>query len=220
MKIILTKDHSATLLNETLGVPYHSLHGAWQESQHVFIQNGLHAVLPQKNQIHLLEIGLGTGLNALLSYQEAQKFSEKKIFYTAIEKFPIDASIVKALATHFPFNENKELFYALHSNKNKQTLSPHFQFHTILNDVSEAIHTIPKESIDLIYYDAFAPSTQPNMWQPPLLNEIYNTMKKGAVLVTFCAQGEFKRTLKKIGFKVEALPGAHGKREMTRAIKL
>jgi len=217
-KIILTKDNSPTIFDETLNATYHSINGALQESMHVFINNGLLNVITKYSELNILEVGMGTGLNVLLSISECQKFLDKKINYLAIEKFPLSKSIIDELSNYLPFKDFKNIFYQIHSN-NKEEFFENFKLIKFYEDVKMALNKIEEESIHLVYYDAFAPSSQPEMWNKEIFEKLFLKMKSLGVLVTFCAKGEFKRNLKSIGFVVESLPGANGKREMTRAIK-
>lgn len=220
--IIITKDLSPTLYSKQFNATYHSVNGALQESMLVFIQNGIVHYLcthPQLQKIHLLEVGLGTGLNCFLTYLEHQKnFADKIISYTAIEKYPLGLSIISALSGLSPFSENKDVFQKIHSDELVSTFDHHFTLQKHYEDILNAINKIDT-SIDVVYYDAFAPSAQSEMWDREIFEKIYSLMKPDGILVTYCAQGNFKRTLKAIGFKVEALTGAAGKREMTRATK-
>jgi tRNA U34 5-methylaminomethyl-2-thiouridine-forming methyltransferase MnmC len=217
-KIILTKDNSPTIFNETLNATYHSINGALQESMHVFINNGLLNILSKHSELNILEVGMGTGLNVLLSIIESQKFFDKKINYLAIEKFPLSKSIINELSNYWPFKDFKNIFYQIHSN-NIEEFSENFILIKFYEDVNKTLNKIEEESIHLVYYDAFAPSSQPEMWNKEIFEKLFLKIKSKGVLVTFCAKGEFKRNLKSIRFVVESLPGANGKREMTRAIK-
>ncbi|MDA0194277.1 MAG: tRNA (5-methylaminomethyl-2-thiouridine)(34)-methyltransferase MnmD [Bacteroidetes bacterium] len=216
--LITTEDGSHSLRNIALNETYHSIHGAIQESQHVFIQAGLQYLL-RKNpkDINILEIGFGTGLNALLTtiYQKTVP-----IHYTAFEPYPIEASVYDRLNYPSELGANKKLFLALHeANWNNQIeINQGFALHKIHARYQETI--LPSLTFDLVYFDAFAPEKQPELWELPVLNKIYQAMKPDAVLVTYCAKGQFKRNLKSIGFNVESLPGPPGKFQMTRAIKI
>jgi tRNA U34 5-methylaminomethyl-2-thiouridine-forming methyltransferase MnmC len=217
-KIILTKDNSPTIFNETLNATYHSINGALQESMHVFINNGLLNIISQHSELNILEVGMGTGLNVLLSIIESQKFFDKIFNYLAVEKYPLSTSKIKELSNYLPFKDFKNIFYQIHSN-NKEEFFENFKLIKFYEDVNLTLNKIEDESIHLVYYDAFAPSSQPEMWNKEIFEKLFLKMKSKGVLVTFCAKGEFKRILKSIGFVVDSLPGANSKREMTRAIK-
>lgn len=219
--IVPTKDGSNTLKSSQFDALYHSINGAIQESQIVFIEAALYHKAAQQSALSILEIGLGTGLNAFMTYLEAQK-QGWQIQYTGIEAYPIDA--ITAQQLNYPIlleasEEDAALFLELHQEAAAQTrvvLSPSFSFSKVVQPF-EALDAV--EQYDIIYYDAFAPSIQPHLWEEEQLKKIYQALKVGGVLTTYCAQGAFKRTLKSIGFTLEALPGPAGKREMTRAVK-
>lgn len=206
IKIIVTSDGSNSLLNTELDETYHSRHGAVQESVHVFINNGLDKI--QGNEISILEIGFGTGLNALLT-----ALSDKKISYTSLEAFPLDKEVFDSLNY-----EPKNLLQQLHSAVWDEwvQVNPNFtlkKIHTTLQEVSLT------DKYDLIYFDAFAPSKQPEMWELPILKKVCDTLTPGGIFVTYCAKGQLKRDLKSLGMEVETLPGPPGKKEMVRGTK-
>lgn len=219
--IVPTKDGSNTLKSSQFDALYHSINGAIQESQIVFIEAALYHKAAQQSALSILEIGLGTGLNAFMTYLEAQK-QGWQIQYTGLEAYPIDATTAQQL--NYPTlleasEEDAALFLELHQEAAAQTrvvLSPSFSFSKVVQPF-EALDAV--EEYDIIYYDAFAPSIQPHLWEEEQLKKVYQALKVGGVLTTYCAQGAFKRTLKAIGFTLEALPGPAGKREMTRATK-
>lgn len=216
---ILTADGSHSLRSEQFGVSYHSVHGAIQETQHVFIDAALRPKAVIQRKIKILEIGFGTGLNALMTLVEAHK-RNLKINYTAYEAYPPTAELIQSL--NYPDLIETEVikgsFHQLHQCawEEKQKLTPHFKIRKCQQDF-EQIEA--QSAFDIIYYDAFAPDAQPHLWEIPMLTKMYNALKPDGFLVTYCAKGSFKRNLKAIGFVVEALPGPPGKREMTRAVK-
>lgn len=221
LKVIETQDGSHSLLNESLNETYHSTHGAIQESKHVFIKNGLDFLIARNrsHEITILEIGFGTGLNALLTLREsvARKI---KIHYATVEAFPVTAEFVDQLNYSQQLNFNPTHFRELHHAEWSKTVSltPTFDIEKREGTVQEM--NFEDEVYDLVFFDAFAPSKQPEMWEKPLLEKIFEAMKKEAVFVTYCAKGQVKRDLKSIGLKVETLPGPPGKREMVRGLKL
>ncbi|WP_026461959.1 tRNA (5-methylaminomethyl-2-thiouridine)(34)-methyltransferase MnmD [Adhaeribacter aquaticus] len=216
-----TKDGSTTLYVPELNEHYHSVHGALQESQHVFIQAGLEYILSQHPEIRLLEIGFGTGLNALLSLQHALLHPNKTIQYDALEKFPVTAATIADM--HFEkFILNPELMeylQILHTSPWHEPVpvTPNFELRKVENDLT--IYTFTDNYYHLIYFDAFAPEKQPELWTDEIFARLYQALVPGGVLVSYCAKGSFKRSLKAAGFTLEALAGPAGKREMTRAIK-
>lgn len=217
LKIITTQDGSHSLLNEQLNETYHSVHGALQESKHVFIQHGLDVVSKDKSTIHILEVGFGTGLNALLTLHQA-KSNNLTIHYTTLEAFPVEEDIWPKL-NYVESADAKEQFEKLHrANWNEeQNISSNFvlrKLHATLQQVELELN-----HYDLIYFDAFAPNKQPEMWELPVLQKIANAMKPGGLFVTYCAKGQLKRDLKSAGLTVETLQGPPGKREMVRGLK-
>ena len=222
IQLIQTGDGSSSLLNLALNETYHSTHGAIQESNHVFIKNGLQFFLEKTkaDAVSIFEVGLGTGLNILLSI----KFSERnklKIHYTSIEAFPIDWITASQLNYGSRLKDKKlpALFQLIHqSDWDKETaISERFSLYKIKSDLLSFRPNF--NQFDLIFFDAFAPSKQPEMWTLKILEKIFLTMKPGGVFITYCAKGQLKRDLKSLGLNVESLPGPPGKREMVRAGK-
>jgi tRNA U34 5-methylaminomethyl-2-thiouridine-forming methyltransferase MnmC len=215
----ITADGSHTLFVPGLDETYHSRHGAIQESLHVFINAGLR-YLNNKN-INVLEIGFGTGLNAFLTLLEANK-GETTINYTSLEAFPLEMDLVKQLnyTTELEIENNTaELYNKLHEVdwESTQHITNDFKLKKLkikLDDFESS------EKFDVIYFDAFGPNVQPEMWAVPVLEKMYNCLNDNGLLVTYCAKGSVKRGLKDVGFKIESIPGPPGKREMTRAHKI
>lgn len=210
-EIIKTKDGSDTVFSKQFNATYHSVYGALNESQHVYIKNGLLSASERFHQLNILEVGLGTCLNAGLTLQ--QNLSNP-IIYIGVEKYPLPDSVW----TQLNFGSNTSLYRQFHQfewNKT-QIIRSNFMFTKYEGDIYsfEA-----DQKFNLVYYDAFAPSSQIELWNETILKKLFDSMITGAILVTFCANGNFKRTLKAIGFIVEVLPGPPGKREITRAIK-
>ena len=214
-----TQDGSHSLFSEKYGVSYHSKYGAIQETEHVFIRAALHYKALFQSEISILDIGFGTGLNAFMSMLEAMS-RNLHLNYTAIEAFPI--SIEQANKLNYTTLLNvlnlQETFLSLHDdiwdkyliiNDNFSFKKQKIQFKNI--DYQEAF--------DIVYFDAFAPNAQPELWEAPMLSKMYQALKKDGIFVTYCAKGAVKRTLKSLGFEVEKLKGPPGKREMTRGIK-
>lgn len=219
-KLVITEDGSASLFIAELDEHYHSVHGALQESKHVFIQAGLHHKISQTGDLHILEIGFGTGLNALLTCIEGSEH-KKKIVYTAIEKYPLNESLYSQLnyCSLLEHTDCPALLNAIHTAEWEilNTISDYF----ILKKCKMNIEDVSfQNQFDIIYFDAFAPSAQPELWTTEIFQAMYDALKVNGTLVTYCAKGIVKRTMKSVGFVIEALPGPIGKREMTRAIKL
>lgn len=219
-QLIISDDGSHTLISEQFGVSYHSTHGAIQESITVFLAAGLHYARHHfLSKIKILEMGFGTGLNALLSMMEAEKY-KKTISYNTIEAFPISMDEAKSL-NYIKLLKCENLrpqFESMHQSKSldQLQLSKHFAFRKHICKIEDLI---PQEKYNVVYYDAFAPTSQPELWDETMMKYIFNLLEEEAVFVSYCAKGSFKRALKAAGFIVESLPGPPGKREMTRAIK-
>ena len=217
-KIIVTEDKSKTLLIPALNETYHSIHGALNESMHVFIQTGYQFLLPRK-EMKIFEMGFGTGLNALVTLNEAFQ-SNTSVEYHSLEKYPITLDEINALNFEsLEHLENAFYFKGLHDCDwgNIHAITPFFNLLKMHEDLL-SIH-LADAFYDLIYFDAFGPGTQADLWTSSVMAKMYKTLKPGGVLVTYCAQGQFKRNLKEAGFDIENLPGPAGKREITRAIK-
>ena len=221
--IIETRDGSSSLFIPEMNETYHSTHGAITESEYVFLKMGLEYVkqsTPDKKFIKILEIGFGTGLNAWLTAIKAQE-TNFKVEFTTLEKFPLAPEIVSKLNYVDQKQElnSKNLFNKIHEANWEQsvTVSDHFKIMKLEADVID----FQKEegSFDLIFFDAFAPSKQAEMWSSKILGNMHKLLTAGGVFVTYCAQGQFKRDLKSAGFTVEVLEGPPGKKEMTRGIK-
>lgn len=222
VEVRMTADGSATLFVPALNEHYHSQHGARQESAHVFIEAGLAPLLPvvaeTARPLRILEIGLGTGLNALLTLEAAQA-AAVSIEYDGLETFPLPPAVVAALQSEWdqlgaPLHT---LFSALHAAPwgAPVALRPGFIL-TKMHQSLQAADLVPAH-YDLIYFDAFAPEKQPELWTEAVFAQLYAAAVPGAVLVSYCAQGQFRRNMRAAGWLTERLPGPPGKREMTRA---
>jgi tRNA U34 5-methylaminomethyl-2-thiouridine-forming methyltransferase MnmC len=216
LEIRLTGDGSHTLYLPALDEHYHSHFGAVTESKHIFINAGLASL--NSSTVSILEVGFGTGLNALLTAMYAND-NQVNINYVTLEKYPLDPSLLFQL--NYPTitgAEDRELFEAMHNAPWEQTvrLTPWFTLEKRLSDLT----TMNIEGLfDLIYFDAFGPDKQPEMWSRKVMQKITAVTHPGTVLVTYSAKGELKRNLRALGFEVALLPGPPGKRVMTRAVK-
>ncbi|MDR3338490.1 MAG: tRNA (5-methylaminomethyl-2-thiouridine)(34)-methyltransferase MnmD [Candidatus Symbiothrix sp.] len=210
-KVIIesTADGSSTLFVPELDEHYHSINGAMQESRHVYIEAGFNQCM--KPEIHVLEFGFGTGLNALLTALEAEK-RKVKVFYTGLEKFPLPQEIVEKL--NYP-GTDRDLYPTIHQSEwaFPVQLTPFFNLCKIQTDFSD--FDFP-EFYDVVYYDAFAPDKQPEVWSQELFDKVFSSMNPGGMLTTYCAKGSVRRMMLQAGFCVERLPGPPGKREMLR----
>lgn len=221
IQLITTADGSHSIYVPELNEHYHSVHGAIQESKHVFINAGLKAPgLLTVTPLRILEIGMGTGLNVFLTFLENIEH-KKQIVYTAIEAFPVNEKLIHELNYVKELNakEHQDIFNKIHRSSWEQqiTLSPHFTFRKIKNTIQET--TLTEKQFDLIYFDAFSPEIQPEMWRENVFEKLFQSLNSNGILVTYCAKGVVKRILKKVGFTIENLPGPPGKREMTRGVK-
>ena len=216
-EIVTTGDGSATIRIEEMDENYHSHHGAIQEAEHVFLKNGLEFL--NVDNVRIFELGFGTGLNALLTYKRAEELGIQ-VDYFGLEAFPVDLDLIQQLNyTDKIGKEFEEVFSQMHKEDWNNCLSiNHFKLTKIDQKIQD--YKIMDEKFDLIYLDAFGPRAQSEMWELPVLEKVANLLKENGVLVTYCAQGQFKRHLKSLGFILERLPGPPGKREMTRATKL
>jgi tRNA U34 5-methylaminomethyl-2-thiouridine-forming methyltransferase MnmC len=222
LKIIETEDGSHSLLNESLNETYHSTHGAVQESLHVFVKTGLRFWLDKNkvNEISILEVGFGTGLNALLALKESIE-QKIKIRYTSLEAFPVSPELVAQLnyPKQIKLEQSEKLFQQLHDSgwNIPVAITQDFILEKCEGKIQEM--NLGDEKYDLIFFDAFAPAKQPEMWELPVLEKVVHSLRPNGVFVTYCAQGQLKRNLKSLGLLVESLPGPPGKREMVRAVR-
>ncbi|MDO9152815.1 MAG: tRNA (5-methylaminomethyl-2-thiouridine)(34)-methyltransferase MnmD [Paludibacter sp.] len=215
-ELLITADGSHTLFVPLLNECYHSTNGAKQESQHIFIDAGLKQCL--KQEICVLEIGFGTGLNAFLTMVEAHK-SKKTVHYTTLEYFPVE--IEKALQLNFKDGYSPELknaFIRLHSSEwnCKTQILPYFCLDKLHVDFTQYPLT---EKYDVVFFDAFSPEKQAEMWTDKQFYKVFKHCNPQAILTTYCAKGSVRRAMQEAGFVVERLPGPPGKREILRAIK-
>lgn len=221
MKIELktTGDGSHTLYLEAIDEHYHSTFGAVQESKHVFIQAGFE--LCASADLHVLEIGFGTGLNCYLTLLAARALN-KTVHYYTVEKHPLPVEIWEKLnfAAYFP-ESDPDLFHNLHRVAWNREVAVQGQFflHKIETDLLQ-MDFADLPTFDLVYFDAFSPDKQPELWDRAVLGAISSVMKENALLVTYCAKGAVRRSLQSVGMLVERIPGPPGKREMIRARKI
>jgi tRNA U34 5-methylaminomethyl-2-thiouridine-forming methyltransferase MnmC len=216
-ELILTEDGSNTLYVPEIDECYHSSHGAIQESRHIFIEAGLKHCA--KKEIRVLEIGFGTGLNAFLTMIEAEG-SGKKIHYTSLEKYP--AEIEKALKLNFPEElspENRNVFEKLHTTEWNQDIQINTSFILKKIEADFTCYTFA-DQFDVVYFDAFSPEKQPEMWSEELFKKIFDHCNPESILTTYCAKGIVRRAMQAAGFTVERLVGPPGKREILRGKKI
>ncbi len=211
-EIILTQDGSHTLFSKHFEQYYHSIFGALQESQRIFIELGLEYAFEHFEQISVFEMGFGMGLNAWLTQQMARQH-QQKIDYTSIEAFPIEVSVAQMLN----YNDSGNDFLALHEAEWNQEIVFDSFFHFKKIAISlENYHS--EKSYNVIYYDAFAPEVQPELWTQEVFEKLASMMPQGGVLTTYCSKSYVRRNLKAAGFEVKKHTGPLGKREVSRAI--
>jgi tRNA U34 5-methylaminomethyl-2-thiouridine-forming methyltransferase MnmC len=214
--LITSQDGTNTLFNTDIGEHYHSVYGAFTESQHVFIANGLKVI--NKKDIKILEIGFGTGLNAFLSLLEGHK-SQKFITYESVELYPVNENIFNRLNyADLIAPEFSNLFQNLHYCEwdKHVAITDYFNLKKISGDATQIDFG---NNFDLVFFDAFSPDKQPGLWSSFIFEKIFNSMNIGGILTTYCSKGIVKQALKGAGFRIERLPGAPGKRHMLRAVK-
>lgn len=220
MKSILieTEDGSHTLFLPELNEHYHSTHGAIQESQYIFIQNGFQT--RSQSPLNILEIGFGTGLNAWLTCQEASN-NKQKVQYFTTELYPLNIEIIKKLNYTLLLSDyDQNTFQLIHEAAwgKKVQINEYFSIEKQQIDVTQ--YSYPSDKyFDLVYDDAFAPDKQPEMWSAPVLQRIVERMNSGAVFITYCAKGSIRRLLSSLGLTMERLPGPPGKKEILRGQK-
>ena len=229
----MCEDGSHTLYSENAGECYHSIHGALNESLHIFIDAGFRFVLknvetkpadalmkPDLNVVRILEVGFGTGLNALLTAMETEK-EQVSVSYLGLEPFPVNPVIIQQLnyCTLLSGNSNS-VFTAIHESAWETSLKIYPCFNFEKKKIGFMDVGLQDNSFDLIYFDAFSPEAQPDLWQQDVFDKCFKVLARDGILVTYCAKGRVKRALKAAGFAIENLPGPAGKREITRAHKL
>jgi len=218
-KLTTTKDGSHSLYLPEMDEHYHSLHGSIAEAMVVYIGNGLWEKAKAQSNIKIFEMGFGTGLNAMLSWMEARK-KALKVEYLCLEKYPLEEAEWQSLnfAKESGFDQSK--FEVLHQAKWGEwiEIDQFFKLKKIKDDLRRV--SLPND-LDLIYFDAFAPEKQPQLWEKEVFEKMHVALQANGILTTYCVKGEVKRRLKEIGFEIEKLPGpVGGKREVLRARKV
>ncbi len=220
VEIIPTEDGSATLYTEQFDEHYHSIHGAEQESQLIYLTYGLEhrlqsLAVEHTDSVQILEMGFGTGLNAWLTLLKSLDLKQK-VHYTTIEKFPIDLAVAEGLG-YAKTEEEKSLFLKLHQAEwgRDVFINEYFTIHKRAEDLLD--YKADEDCFDVIYFDAFSPNRQPELWAEEVFQYLAKIGKQGAVLTTYCAMGEVRRRLQRSGFVMERLAGPVGKREVLRA---
>ena len=217
VRVVLTADGSHTVLNETLGKPYHSVHGSIRESQRVYIEVGLCAALDKfpDEELRIFEMGFGTGLNALLTAHGVE-LRQRRVHYVAIDTYPL------------PLTDTRQLNYdqllgtsylpILHESQWNQPVA--ITSYVTLTKLAGMLQELQTENrFHLIYYDAFAPSAQPELWEPNIFRQVADLLLPGGMLTTYCSESYVQRNLRAAGLTVEKHPGPYGKRDILRAVK-
>lgn len=224
VEFLKTRDGSQTIYLKHLDETYHSINGAFSESLHVYIVNGLKLMSPELTEFTIMEVGFGTGLNALLTIDYLQP--HQKVNYIAFEPYPLTYDVLQEYYNGFPhlpqsINLIKQISEVEHNKWH--AITPQFNFCMLKANLQsqdlELSKLINKGDVDLMYYDAFAPAKQSEMWTEETIRFAVDYLKQGGMLTTYCAQGQFKRNLKALGMKVQSVGGPVGKREMTTASK-
>ena len=220
VRLITTKDNSHTLFVPELNESYHSVYGAIQESMHVFIEAGFMHIASGLERINVLEVGFGTGLNAMLTQIEAETMG-LPVIYTSLESSPLGRDIWEQL--NYPRRlcsvDYTGIFEKIHLAGwgKAEEISRFFSLHKIHGKLED--YSPPGNWFDLVYFDAFSPDAQPELWTCAIFLKLFMAMKPGAVLTTYSVKGDVTRALKAAGFRVGKIPGPPGKRQITRALK-
>ncbi len=211
-----TKDGSLTIFSDRFQESYHSYYGALTESIHVYIEAGLrHRFSQTEVPLRVGEIGLGTGMNAMLTLQAAEQ-ENRKVSYVSIEAYPIPLEMIQELSRESWADSRFEKMMNTPDGEIIE-LGSCFQFSWHHDFWPESA---PFQQLDVLFYDAFSPNTQPELWNLNACQKAWDCMAPGGILVTYCCKGDVKRNLKEVGFKIKKLVGPPGKAEMLRALKL
>jgi tRNA U34 5-methylaminomethyl-2-thiouridine-forming methyltransferase MnmC len=210
-QLLITEDGSKTISLPEIHVTYRSTYGAVMESNHVFIEAGLKQLIHQYTTINIFEMGFGTGLNTLLTIKQAL-FNQQKINYQTIELNPLSLQEVSQL------NYSQKIFLQIHECawEKQVVINEYFTLHKINQSL---LNYIANKPVHLIYFDAFDPKSQPELWTVPVFENMYKMLAPNGLLVTYSSKGSVRRAMMDVGFKVDKIPGPHGKREMIRAKK-
>ena len=214
-ELIETGDGSHTLFRPDLNESYHSIHGAIQESMHIFINPGI--TKSEKSVLRIFEVGFGTGLNVILSLIEAEKL-KVSLTIDSIEKYPLSLETISKLnyPQYLPA-EYKHLFHEIHEKEWNKSITINS---LKLTKISQDLRSYEfQDSYDLVYFDAFSPEKEPDLWLREIFLKIYNALNIGGYLLTYSVKGQVRRDMQDIGFTVEKLPGPPGKKQILKAIK-
>ncbi|GAB3994090.1 tRNA (5-methylaminomethyl-2-thiouridine)(34)-methyltransferase MnmD [Spirosoma daeguense] len=217
VELVVTGDGSHTAVNQALDKTYHSIHGALQESQRVFIELGLHAAFDAfpSDDLYIFEMGFGTGLNALLTANEAV-LRKRKLYYTAVEAYPMNVADARQL--NFDTLLGTDYLSSLHESPWQKPIeiNPYF---TLTKFEARLEEFTPENQYHLIYFDAFAPTAQPELWEPAIFSKMAQFLLKNGILTTYCSKSYVQRNMRAAGLTVEKHPGPPHKRDIIRAIR-
>jgi tRNA U34 5-methylaminomethyl-2-thiouridine-forming methyltransferase MnmC len=227
-ELVVTADGSHSLRFPAVGEGYHSTGGALSEAQHVYINPCFVPKAEKETEVNVLEVGFGMGLNAFLTLCKSMEYGIA-VNYTAIEAYPLEEKIWSRL--NYPEVYKKlygndlgldleTLFQNLHTAEwgREVEITPNFYLTKIRGMVQEV--ALPANTFHCVYYDAFAPQYQPELWTAELFARIAAAMRDGALLTTYCCKGDVKRAIKANGLEITKLQGFANKREMLRAEKV
>ena len=214
--LIETADGSQTLKNNDIGENYHSTHGAVQESMHVYINHGLRLAASKKSKIRVFELGFGTGLNALLSLREVLENPNLEVEYVCVEPFSLSENIYRQL--NYPFENERDYFMQMHQSVNTQNIYIHERFSFLKMEIKFEDFQ-DEQNFDLVYYDAFGPISQPELWNMDSLSKSVDMLNSEGIWVTYSSKGEVRRGLISLGLDAVRLAGPPGKRHMIFATK-
>lgn len=224
MNFIITDDGSKTIFNPIIGEHYHSTHGAVQESMHVFLKSGLQYFLAKETlasatPLSILEVGFGTGLNFLLTANYCLE-NQLALNYTGIEAYPLPATTITA--SGYEKEVRPTIWKSFVTGYTNALNGPQLLIENISFEIAHrlVLDFNSTHRYDVLYFDAFAATRQPEMWNIQTLSHVCGFLRPGGVFVTYAITGNLKRIMKSLGFSIEKAPGAPGKREMLRAIKL
>lgn len=218
-KIVTTTDGSHSIFLPEMEEHYHSTHGAIAESEHIFIKSGLLKAAEKATKLKVFEVGLGTGLNVLSSLK-ASAANNLQVAMHSIEAFPLSWSEVSQLNYPHLLGIDPDFFKKIHQSDWNVFLQLSDQFSLYKEEGAIQNYQFKENTFEVIYFDAFAPEKQENMWTEEIFSKLYHSLKPTGILVSYCVKGEVRRRLQKIGFEVEKLPGPiGGKREILRATK-
>jgi len=215
-KLVTTDDGSHTILADDIGEHYHSTFGAVQESRHVYIVNGFEVI--ERSPVKLLEVGFGTGLNALLTLVNCSS-RRLRTYYTGIDNYRLDKELIERLNYPDIINQGDRFYFnRIHQARwnGEEEINKYF---VIMKKEADLLKTELTGEYDIIYYDAFAPDFQPELWSENIILSVAGLLSKGGIFVTYSASGALRRHLRKAGLLVENPPGPPGKRQITRALK-